>query len=60
MSRGSASSVSVYAGRTCLGSVQRRGDGYVAVDVNGVVIGAFTSMREAANAISGDGEKTCS
>ena len=44
--------VSVYSGRERLGSVDRRGNGFVAITADGTVIGTFETQREAADAIS--------
>jgi hypothetical protein len=53
--------VSVYDGTTYLGHVLYKPRvGYEAYDRDDKPIGVFASQREAANAISGDGEKQCS
>jgi len=46
----SSNSVSVYTGRTHLGHVVRRGDGFIAINTDGVVIGTYTTQREAVGA----------
>jgi hypothetical protein len=53
MSRPSSSNsntVSVYAGRQFLGSVERRDDSFVAINTDGVVVGRFETLREAIGA----------
>jgi hypothetical protein len=53
--------LSVYDGRDCIGFILSRGKiGFEALDRDEHSIGIFPTQREAANAISDDGEKTCS
>jgi hypothetical protein len=53
--------VSVYDGRDCIGFIFSRGKiGFEAFDHNDRSIGIFPTQSEAANAISDNGEKSCS
>ena len=47
-------SVSVYSGRERLGTVDRRGDVFIAIDVDGVVVGRFETQRQAADVLEAD------
>jgi len=53
--------LSVFDGRALRGFILSRGKlGFEAFDPDARSIGIFPTQREAANAIPGDGEKTCS
>jgi hypothetical protein len=57
MSRAGASStapVSVYAGRERLGTVETIDGTFIAIDLNGVVVGRFETQRQAADALEVD------
>jgi hypothetical protein len=51
MSRASTTSVSVYNGRERLGTVDRRGNDFVAINTAGTVIGTFETQRQAIDAL---------
>jgi hypothetical protein len=48
---------SVTAGRTPLGTVREVAGGFVAVTTAGAVVGTFPTLREAAAALPGGGER---
>jgi hypothetical protein len=43
-------------GRTSLGVVEQHGDRFVAITIDGAIIGAFPTLGEAAAALPGGGE----
>jgi hypothetical protein len=52
-----AARYSVTAGRTPLGTVREVAGGFVAVTTAGAVVGTFPTLREAAAALPGGGER---
>jgi hypothetical protein len=53
----SARRVSICDGRDLVGVIDQIDDAYIAVDVTGEMIGKFASLRAAARALPGGGER---